>query len=105
MLGSSRTAVCGQAPVSTPRMRSSTSTPFSVRRTCLASSVVTTSLVMIEHTHAQVEQRGVIASMMAVLPEPTGPPTPMRVISFSWSLLLCGMKRRVSDCPRGPGRA
>ena len=39
-------AVCGHAPVSTPMIRSSTRMPFSILRTCLASSVVTTSLVI-----------------------------------------------------------
>ena len=82
MLGSSRTAVCGQAPVSTPRMRSSMRMPFRVRWTCLASSVVTTSLVMISTRMPRSIKLGVIASMMAVLPEPTGPPMPMRVIFF-----------------------
>ena len=82
MLGSSRTAVCGQAPVSTPRMRSSSRMPLSVRWTCFASSVVTTSLVMISTLMPISSSRGVIASTIAVLPDPTGPPTPMRVIFF-----------------------
>ena len=82
MLGSSRTAVCGQAPVSTPRMRSSSRMPLSVRWTCFASSVVTTSLVMISTLMPISSSRGVIASTIAVLPEPTGPPMPMRVIFF-----------------------
>src|SRR5262245_7183176 len=80
MLGSSRTAVCGHAPVSTPTMHSSSRTPLSVRRTCFASSVVTTSLVMINTLIPRSSKRGVMASTIAVLPEPTGPPMPIRVI-------------------------
>src|SRR6478672_8685255 len=82
MLGSSRTAVCGQAPVSTPRIRSSSKMPLSVRWTCLASSVVTISLVIIRTLTPILTKMGVMASMIAVLPEPTGPPTPIRVIFF-----------------------
>ncbi len=88
MLGSSRTAVCGQPPVSTPMMRSSSRMPRKVRCTCLASSVVTTSLVMTRMRAPMSISRGVIASMMAVLPEPTGPPIPMRGIFFMVSLSI-----------------
>ncbi len=61
ILGSSRTAVCGQAPVSTPTIRSSTRTPLRALRTCLASSVVTTSLVMIRTLVPRLMNSGVIA--------------------------------------------
>ena len=90
MLGSSRTAVCGQAPVSTPMMRSSSRMPFSVRWTCFASSVVTTSLVMMRILMPISRSGGVMASTMAVLPEPTGPPMPMRVIFFTGVSLRVG---------------
>ncbi len=53
-----------------------------MRWTCLASSVVTTSLVMIRILSPRSIRRGVIASTIAVLPEPTGPPTPILVIFF-----------------------
>ena len=61
---------------------SSSKIPLSMRRTCFASSVVTTSLVMIKTRTPISSNFGVIVSMMAVLPDPTGPPMPMRVIFF-----------------------
>jgi hypothetical protein len=48
----------------------------------LASSVVTTSFVMIKTLRPRSISRGVMASTSAVLPEPTGPPMPMRVVFF-----------------------
>jgi hypothetical protein len=72
MLGSSRTAVRGQAPVSTPMIRSSSRTPLRTRRTCLASSVVTTSFLMMSALIPRASNCGVMASTMTVLREPTG---------------------------------
>src|SRR3569623_1276447 len=65
--------------------------PLSVRWTCLASSVVTTSLVMMRTLIPRSSRRGVKASTIAVLPDPTGPPMPMRVMFFDISKLHCSV--------------
>src|SRR5262245_45709479 len=78
MLGSSRTAVCGQEPVSTPTIRSAASTPSSVARTWFASSWVKMSLVTTSGLRPAPRSRGTSASIRAVLPDPTGPPMPIR---------------------------
>ncbi len=89
--GSSLTAVWGQAPVSTPMILSSRRIPLRVLRTCLASSVVTMSLVMIKTFCPSSRRRGVIASISAVLPEPTGPPIPILQV-FDMILLIFFMQ-------------
>ena len=61
-----------------------------MRWTCFASSVVTTSLVMMRILMPISKSGGVMASTMAVLPEPTGPPMPMRVIFFTGVSLRVG---------------
>ena len=72
---SSRMAVCGQPPVSTPVMRSGASAPERVRNSRILFGVDVIGdrgdVVVIAHAlHSR--------SISAVLPEPTGPPTPTR---------------------------
>ena len=72
---SSRIAVCGQPPVSTPMMRSGGSAPARIRnsRVLLGVDVVGDGGDVVA-----VAQRLHSASISAVLPEPTGPPMPTR---------------------------
>ena len=79
--GSSLTAVWGQAPVWTPRIRSGGRTPARVRLACSASSLVKMSLVTTKGFNPRLTSRGTIVSIKAVFPEPTGPPTPIRGIT------------------------
>src|SRR5262249_25228874 len=81
----SRTAVCGHEPVSTPTTRAGSSTPASVDRTCSASSRVKMSLVTTTGRWPAASSRGTRASISAVLPEPTGPPMPMRATPGAWT--------------------
>src|SRR5215472_12077655 len=84
-------------------MRSCSRTPLRVRWTCLASSVVTTSLVIMSILMPSSSRRGVMASTIAVLPDPTGPPMPTRVIFFAircsnqWSIHEQAHVRLVMD--------
>ena len=72
---SSRIAVCGQPPVSIPRMRSEAST--CARVSASASSRVKMSLVITANDRrgARMRQSSVVS---VVLPAPTGPPMPTR---------------------------
>src|SRR5262249_30073570 len=71
---SSRIAVCGHPPVSTPAMRSADSALLRTRNSM--SSLVKMSFVMTANSYRPritLQRR----SSKAVLPEPTGPPTPI----------------------------
>ncbi len=74
--GSSRIAVCGQAPVSTASTRAGSIKPDRLIRS--ASSCVTRSLATTPTSRSRAVITGIRRSTSAVLPEPTGPPMPMR---------------------------
>src|SRR5882672_5829858 len=86
-------AVCGQAPVSTAMTRSGAISPLRLMRS--ASSFVTRSLVTTAMLVPRLMKRGMSCSSSAVLPEPTGPPTPTRAAP-GWDLLVCGARPSVN---------
>ena len=81
MVGSSRIAVWGQLPVSTPIIRSEGRNPWDLRRS--ASSVVRRSLVTIATSISLVINLGTMPSNRAVFPLPTGPPIPSLATDFA----------------------
>ena len=69
-------AVWGQAPVSTASTLAGSINPLRFNRS--ASSLVTKSLVTIATWRLRLSNTGIRRSINAVLPDPTGPPTPIR---------------------------
>ena len=105
-VGSSRIAVCGQAPVSTASTRSGSISPL--RRMRSASSLVTRSLVITASRYRGAATRGISRSISAVLPEPTGPPMPTRAaasvpvrVSIMLVIAACSV---APAAPRGRAR-